>query len=77
MAKLPFPGKFPAEKGKKGLFRLKIRTWTTMPLKRHIIATFRGLLSDFSPEPVIICRRYGTGKINGRASLIPQPWCGA
>jgi hypothetical protein len=28
------------------LFRPKIRTWTTMPLKVGIIATFRGLLSD-------------------------------
>jgi hypothetical protein len=30
------------------LFRSKIRTWTTMPLKVGIIATFRGLLSDCS-----------------------------
>jgi hypothetical protein len=37
-----------AEKGKKGISRPKIRTWTTMPLKVGIIATFRGLLSDCS-----------------------------
>jgi hypothetical protein len=35
-----------AEKGIFALFRLEIRTWTTMPLKVGIIATFRGLLSD-------------------------------
>ena len=42
-------GEILAEKGKKGIFRTKIRTWTTMPLKVGIIATFRGLLSDASP----------------------------
>jgi hypothetical protein len=38
------------------LFRIKIRTWITMPLKGHIIATFRGLLSDcYLPENVKEC----------------------
>jgi hypothetical protein len=44
-------GKFLAENGKKALFRPKIQTWTTMPLKVGIIATFRGLLSDWSTCP--------------------------
>jgi hypothetical protein len=49
MAKMPFP---------EGVFWLKvaflpfsdqnIRTWPTMPLKGHIIATFRRVLSDCS-----------------------------
>jgi hypothetical protein len=37
-----------AENGKKGISRPKIRTWTTMPLKVGIIATFRGLLTSCS-----------------------------
>jgi hypothetical protein len=41
-------GIFRAEKGIFALFRLKIRTWRTMPLKVGIIATFRGLLTDWS-----------------------------
>jgi len=41
-------GEILAENGIFALFRPKIRTWTTMPLKGHIIATFRGLLSDCS-----------------------------
>jgi hypothetical protein len=35
-----------AENGKKAISSLKIRPWTTIPLKVGIIATFRGLLSD-------------------------------
>jgi len=45
---MPFLGENSAEKGKKGISKPKIRTWTTMPLKVGIIATFRGLLSDWS-----------------------------
>ncbi len=51
-------GKFktPAAKGQNflfwnkvpGTFDVKFRTWTTIPLKVGIIATFRGLLSDLS-----------------------------
>jgi hypothetical protein len=37
-----------AENALFALFSTKIRTWTLMPLKGHIIATFRGLLSDSS-----------------------------
>jgi len=49
-------GEILAENGIFALFRPKIRTWTTMPLKGHIIATFRGLLSDCSlPENVRKC----------------------
>jgi hypothetical protein len=39
-------GEISAEKGKKGIFSTKIWTWTTMPLKVGIIATFRGLVTD-------------------------------
>jgi hypothetical protein len=43
---MAFQGEISAEKAFFALFSLKIRTWTTMPLKVGIIATFRGLLSD-------------------------------
>jgi hypothetical protein len=43
-----FRGNFQVEKGIFCLFSLKIRTWTTMPLKVGIIATFRGLPTDQS-----------------------------
>jgi hypothetical protein len=52
-----------AEKGKKGIFSLKIRTWTTMPLKVGIIATFRGFLSD--------CSLPGNGKKGISRELAP------
>jgi hypothetical protein len=38
-----------AEKGKKGIFSQKIRTWTLMLLKVGFIPGFRGLLTDCSP----------------------------
>jgi hypothetical protein len=37
-----------AENGIFALFRLKIRIWTTMPLKVGFMPGFRGLLSDCS-----------------------------
>jgi hypothetical protein len=37
-----------AEKGKKGIFRTKIQTWTTMPLKVGFIPGFKGLVTDWS-----------------------------
>jgi hypothetical protein len=40
----------PVENGIFALFRPKIRTWGMMPLKGHIIATFRGLLTDISGD---------------------------
>jgi hypothetical protein len=46
MAKMAFQGEISAENAFFALFRPKIRTWQTMPLKVGIIATFRGLLSD-------------------------------
>jgi hypothetical protein len=52
-----------AENGIFALSRLKIRTWTTMPLKGHIIATFKGLLSDCS-----LCRN---GKKSISRNLVP------
>jgi hypothetical protein len=45
---MAFQGKILAENGKKGIFSLKIRTWTTMPLKVGFIPGFRGLLTDCS-----------------------------
>jgi hypothetical protein len=41
-------GLFLAEKGLQAVFRPKIRTWTSMPLKGHIVATFRGPFTDCS-----------------------------
>jgi hypothetical protein len=43
-----------AEKAKNVIPRIKIQTLTTMPLKVFIIATFKRLLSDFSPYLSII-----------------------
>jgi hypothetical protein len=48
MARIQFPGKILAEKGKKGIFSTKIWTWTTMPLKVGFIPGFRGLVTDCS-----------------------------
>jgi hypothetical protein len=45
---MAFPGEISAENVFFAIFRQKIQTWTTMPLKGHIIATFKGLLSDKS-----------------------------
>jgi hypothetical protein len=39
--KMPFPGE---------IFSPKIRTWTSMPLKRHIIGTFKKLVTDTSEK---------------------------
>jgi hypothetical protein len=57
-----------AEKGKKGIFRAKIRTWTPIPLKVGIIATFKRLLSDCSqvgPAPLVYFGG-GAGLVDGR-----------
>jgi hypothetical protein len=51
---MAFQGKILAEKDKKGIFRPKIRTWTTMPLKVGIINTFRGLVTDNSRKEIIV-----------------------
>ena len=45
---MAFQGEISAKNAFFALFSLKIRTWTTMPLKVGIIATFRGLPSDCS-----------------------------
>jgi hypothetical protein len=55
------------EKGIFALFRLKIRTWTTMPLKVGIIATFRGLLSDCS-----FPKKLQTSPISGSSNYRPS-----
>jgi hypothetical protein len=52
-----------AENGIFALFSTKIRTWTMMPLKGDIIATFRGLLTDCS-----LCRN---GKMSIPRELAP------
>jgi hypothetical protein len=48
MKKYRFQRENSAEKGIYALFRLKIRTWASMPLKGHIIAGFRLLTRDCS-----------------------------
>jgi len=63
VAKRAFPVEISAENGIFALFSLKIRTWTTMPLKVGIIATFRGLLSD--------CSLPGNGKKGISRELAP------
>jgi hypothetical protein len=45
---MPIYRDFLAENGIFAIFRLKIRTWQTMPLKVGFIPGFRGLPTDWS-----------------------------